>query len=98
MNHDCAPDRRRSRVIAGATIAAPIASRQLRKPTRHQRPTANRRVRISAEPSTPNRICHAHTAGPGYEVTFTFPVDYPDQQALTAYLTQRREDFTGYRR
>jgi hypothetical protein len=42
------------------------------------------------------QICHAHTAGPGYEVTFTFPVDYPDQEGLTAYLTQRRADFIGY--
>jgi hypothetical protein len=42
------------------------------------------------------QICHAHTAGPGYVVTFTFPVDYPDQQALTTYLTQRREDFIGF--
>jgi len=43
-----------------------------------------------------NQICHAHTAGPGYEVTFTFPVGYPDQQALTTYLTKRREDFAGF--
>jgi hypothetical protein len=43
-----------------------------------------------------NQICHAHTAGPGYKVTFTFPVDYPDQQALTTYLTQRREDFASF--
>src|SRR5882724_6054982 len=43
-----------------------------------------------------NQICHAHTAGSGYEVTFTFPVDYPDQQALTTYLTQRREHFIGF--
>jgi hypothetical protein len=43
-----------------------------------------------------NEICRAHTAGPGYEITFTFPVDYPDQQALTTYLTQRREEFIGF--
>jgi Protein of unknown function (DUF3298) len=43
-----------------------------------------------------NQICHAHTAGPGYKVTFTFPVDYPDQQALATYLMQRREDFAGF--
>jgi hypothetical protein len=42
------------------------------------------------------QICHVHTVGRGYEVTFTFPVDYPDQQTLTTYLTQRREDFRGY--
>jgi hypothetical protein len=43
-----------------------------------------------------NQICHAHTAGPGYKVTFTFPVDYPDQQTLTNCLTQRRADFIGF--
>jgi Protein of unknown function (DUF3298) len=43
-----------------------------------------------------SQICHAHTAGRGYKVTFTFPVGYPDQQALTTYLTQRREDFIGF--
>jgi hypothetical protein len=43
-----------------------------------------------------NHVCHAHTAGAGYEVTLTFPVDYPDQQALIIFLTQRRQDFIGY--
>jgi hypothetical protein len=42
-----------------------------------------------------NQVCHAHTAGSGYEVDFSFPVDYPDQQALTDYLTQRGEDFVS---
>jgi hypothetical protein len=42
------------------------------------------------------QICHAHSEGPGYEVTFTFPVGYPDQQALREYMTQRRDDFIGY--
>jgi len=45
-----------------------------------------------------NQICHVHTAGDGYTVTFTFPVDYPDQQTLTTFLTQRRQDFIGYAR
>lgn len=43
-----------------------------------------------------NQICQVHTAGSGYEVTFTFSVDYPDQQALTEYMTQRRDDFIGF--
>lgn len=43
-----------------------------------------------------NQVCEVHTAGSGYEVTFTFPVDYPDQQALIDYLTQRRQDFISF--
>ena len=43
-----------------------------------------------------NQICHAQIAGTGYEVTFTFPIDYPDQQALARYLKQRRDDFIRY--
>jgi hypothetical protein len=43
-----------------------------------------------------NRVCQVHTAGSSYEVTFTFPVDYPDQQALVDHLTQRRQQFISF--
>lgn len=43
-----------------------------------------------------NQVCHALSSGPGYKATFTFPVDYPDQQTLIKYLTQRRADFIGF--
>jgi Protein of unknown function (DUF3298) len=43
-----------------------------------------------------NQVCEVHTAGSGHKVTFTFPVDYPDQQALIDYLTQRRQDFISF--
>jgi hypothetical protein len=43
-----------------------------------------------------NQICHAHNAGPGYEVSFTFPVDYPDQQALAEYMTRSRDNFIRF--
>lgn len=43
-----------------------------------------------------NQVCEVHTAGSGYKVTFTFPVDYPDQQALVDNLTQRRQDFVTF--
>ena len=44
----------------------------------------------------PKGLCRAHTSGAGYEITFTFPVDYPDQQALSDYLTHRRDEFIGF--
>jgi hypothetical protein len=40
-----------------------------------------------------NQVCEVHNAGSGYKVSFTFPVDYPDQQAVIEYLTQRWQDF-----
>jgi hypothetical protein len=83
-------------VIAGATIAAPIA--QPATAQADPAPAADGQSACADIGGTvdTNRICHAHTAGPGYKVAFTFPVGYPDQQALTTYLTQRREDFTGF--
>jgi hypothetical protein len=46
----------------------------------------------------PDRVCHviSTTAEPVYRYEFTFPADYPDQQAVTDYLTQERDDFVGY--
>jgi Protein of unknown function (DUF3298) len=40
-------------------------------------------------------ICTVHTANPTYTLDMTFPDDYPDQQALTAYLTQTRDGFVN---
>jgi hypothetical protein len=31
----------------------------------------------------PDQTCHLHSAMPTYTLDFRFPVDYPDQQALT---------------
>jgi Protein of unknown function (DUF3298) len=40
-----------------------------------------------------DQICHAHAANHTYLIDFAFPVDYPDQQALTDYLIQTRDGF-----
>jgi hypothetical protein len=39
------------------------------------------------------QLCHVHATGPTYTLNLTFPVDYPDQQALTDYITQNRDGF-----
>jgi hypothetical protein len=44
----------------------------------------------------PDQICHVHSTGSSYNVDFNFPVGYPDQQALTDYLTQDRDRFVSY--
>ncbi len=41
------------------------------------------------------QVCHVHAENPTYTLDYTFPADYPDQQALTAYLTQTRDGFVN---
>jgi uncharacterized protein DUF3298 len=43
----------------------------------------------------PNGVCTVHTSNSTYTLDITFPNDYPDQQALTAYLTQSRDGFVN---
>ena len=44
----------------------------------------------------PDQTCHAHSDTATYTLDFLFPVDYPDQQALTEFVTQRRDDFVDW--
>ena len=41
----------------------------------------------------PDQICRAHIVGSGYTLDLSFPVDYPDQQPLTDYLTHTRDEW-----
>ena len=41
------------------------------------------------------QTCKVHASGPTYTLNMTFPVDYPDQQALTDYITQNRDGFVN---
>jgi hypothetical protein len=41
----------------------------------------------------PDGICRVHAANSTYTLDFSFPNDYPDQSALTGYLTQTRDGF-----
>ena len=43
-----------------------------------------------------DQICHVHTSGASYTLGFRFPVDYPDQQALSDYLTQEGDQFVSF--
>lgn len=42
-----------------------------------------------------DQICTVHTANSTYTMDMSFPNDYPDQAALTAYLTQARDGFVN---
>jgi hypothetical protein len=41
------------------------------------------------------QTCRLHTSAPTYTLTMTFPTDYPDEQALTDYITQNRDGFVN---
>jgi Protein of unknown function (DUF3298) len=41
------------------------------------------------------QMCHVRATGPTYTVNMTFPADYPDEQALTDYITQNRDGFVN---
>lgn len=41
------------------------------------------------------QLCHIQTTGAGYALNLTFPADYPDEQALTDYITQNRDGFVN---
>ncbi|WP_102143026.1 esterase [Mycobacterium hubeiense] len=43
--------------------------------------------------SVEDQTCHAHLANSTYTLDISFPLGYPDQQALTDYLTQTRDGF-----
>lgn len=45
---------------------------------------------------SPNQTCHVHDVAAGYSVDLSFPVDYPDQQPLAAYLIPLHEDFVEF--
>ena len=42
------------------------------------------------------QTCQVHNATPTYKLDFQFPVDYPDQQVVTDFLTRRRNDFIDW--
>lgn len=41
------------------------------------------------------QMCRVQATGANYMLTMTFPTDYPDQQALTDYITQNRDGFVN---
>ncbi len=63
-------------------VAAPVAAAQ----------TACQDLGGSVDP---DQICRVHVTNPTYTLDFTFPADYPDQQAITDYLRQARDGFVN---
>ncbi|MGV9799781.1 esterase [Mycobacterium sp. NPDC003449] len=42
-----------------------------------------------------DQVCQVHTANATYTLDYTFPVGYPDQQAVAGYLIQTRDGFVN---
>ncbi|MGY1990595.1 esterase [Mycolicibacterium fortuitum] len=42
-----------------------------------------------------DQVCQVHTANASYALDYRFPVNYPDQQAVAAYLIQTRDGFVN---
>lgn len=42
-----------------------------------------------------DNICHVQASEPAYTMDLRFPVNYPDVQAITDYLTQNRDGFVN---
>ncbi|MCV7380829.1 hypothetical protein BST11_06630 [Mycobacterium alsense] len=44
----------------------------------------------------PDRACHIRSSTAAYDVDISFPVDYPDLQAVTGFVKRGRDEFTGW--
>ncbi|WP_051073688.1 hypothetical protein [Mycobacterium sp. JS623] len=85
-----APKLRNRNLIAALAVAAVIAI----APT----PAAGAQSGCDALGGTVDAdgICQVHTTTPEYTLGMSFPLDYPDQQAVSDYLTQDRADFLDW--
>lgn len=76
-------------VVVAAVLAGAVASGWATMPSAVAAPSC---AELSGVIET-GQICHVHTANPSHILDLRFPVDYPDQQALTDYLVQNRDGF-----
>jgi hypothetical protein len=81
-------------VVACGTSSTPSATTSPSAPTTtsSSAPTATACAQLGGTVG-PDQICKVHTVTPAYMIDITFPVDYPDQQALIDALTRRRNEF-----
>jgi hypothetical protein len=73
-----------------AVVAAGVLAGVITAPT-----GAAQAACAALEGAVTDGICTVHTANPTYTLDMTFPDNYPDQQALAAYLTQTRDGFVN---
>jgi len=78
-------------LIAAAVLATAVLAVLVGWPAAAAPPTCAGLGGTMADAQT----CRLHTSTPTYTLTMAFPVDYPDQQALTDYITQNRDGFVS---
>ena len=84
------------RILAAALTAAAVSANLMAAPAAVAQPTAAATVSACGELGgtvDADDMCRVHVENPTYRLDYTFPADYPDQQALTDYLTQTRDGF-----
>lgn len=79
------------RVIAAALLAAGVLAGSVAIPAAAAEPAC---ADLGGTVDT-QQVCTVHVENPTYTVDFTFPADYPDQQAVISYLTQTRDGFVN---
>ena len=80
------------RILAAALTAAAVSANLIVAPAAAAQPTAAATVSACGELGgtvDADDMCRVHVENPTYRLDYTFPADYPDQQALTDYLTRR---------
>lgn len=86
------------RILAAAVTAAGVSAGLMAAPAALAQPVAAAPPSACAELDgtvDAEQICHVNVENPTYRLDFTFPADYPDQPALTDYLTQTRDGFVN---
>jgi hypothetical protein len=79
------------RILAAAVLAAGVVAGLVAAPVA----TAQTACADLGGTVDPQQICRVHVENPTYTLDYTFAADYPDQPALTAYLTQTRDGFVN---
>jgi hypothetical protein len=96
-----------NRVIAALAIVASAGLSVIACSGTPEVPQATAPTTMSQQRSSPacadiggtveaDQSCRVFSETPDYTLDFRFPVDYPDQQALSDYLTQRRDGFVEW--
>lgn len=80
------------RILAAALLATGVVTGLLAAPTAAAQSAC---ADLGGTVDTEQQLCRVHVEDPAYTVDYTFPADYPDQPALTAYLTQTRDGFVN---
>jgi hypothetical protein len=78
------------RILAAALLAGGVLAGVLAPPVGAQPACTDLGGAVDEQ-----QVCRVHVENATYTLDYVFPADYPDQQALSAYLTQTRDGFVN---